>query len=89
MLKRNKLDLYQNPSEEIQLRKSKLQLKFSDTVGAEAVVFWPFSELLLWMNMNKVIYTEVIFWKFIWKFKCFCIQMKFTYSSVMCPYKLN
>ena len=39
MLKRNKLDLYQNPSEEIQLRKSKLQLKFSDTVGAEAVAF--------------------------------------------------
>ena len=48
MLKRNKLDLYQNPSEEIQLRKSKLQLKFSDTVGAEAVVFLPFSELLLY-----------------------------------------
>ena len=39
MLKRNKLDLYQNPSEEIQLQKSKLQLKFSNTVGAEAVVF--------------------------------------------------
>ena len=47
MLKRNKLDLYQNPSEEIQLRKSKLQLKCYDTVGAEAVVFRPFSELLL------------------------------------------
>ena len=53
--------MYRNPSEEIQLRKSKLQLKFSDTARAEAVVFRPFSELLLRMNMNKVIYTEFIF----------------------------
>lgn len=35
-------------------------------------------------------YTQKSFFeKFIWKLKCFCTQMKFAYSSVMCPFKLN
>ena len=74
-------------SGKIELWKSKLQLKFADTLigrytaGAEAmgeqildlVVFRPFSELLLWM---KIIIRDVTFEKFIWKPKCFCTPMK-------------
>ena len=62
------------------------------TAGAEAVVFWTFSERLLQMNteeQNKLYTQKLVFEKFIWKPKCFCIQMKFAYSSVMCPFKLN
>ena len=47
------------------------------TAGSGAVVFPPFSERLLFFE------------KFILKPKCFCTQMKFAYSSVMCPFKLN
>ena len=32
-------------------------------------------------------YTQKLFFeKFIWKPKCFCTQMKFTYFSFMCPF---
>ena len=46
-------------------------MKFTDTAGAEAVGFRPFSELLLWMNMNKIIHTEVFFWKIYLKTQMF------------------
>ena len=74
--------VYRNLSGEIQ--------EIRHTAGAEAVVFWPFSERLLWMNTEEKNNTDrSYFEKFIWKPKCFCTQMKFAYSSVMCPFKLN
>ena len=42
------------------------------------VVLRQFFELLLWMNINKIINREDIFWKMYWtEPKYFCTQMKF------------
>ena len=55
------------------------------TAGAEAVFFRPFSERLLWMNTEEQNNTHRSYF-----LKNFLkTQMKFAYSSVMCPFKLN
>ena len=60
------------------------------TASAEAVVFRPFSERLLWMNTEEQNNTHrSYFWKIYLKSNYFCTQMKFTFSSLMCPFKLN
>ena len=83
--------MYWNLPEKIQLWKSKMQLKFADTQLALKLLFLyrSLNDCYEWTLRNKIIHREVSFWKFIWKPRCFCTQMKFAYSSIMCPFKLT
>ena len=67
------LAFYRKLSGEIQLWKSKLQLKFADTQQALKLLFFDRSlkDCYKWTLRNKIIHTEVIFWKIYLKTQMF------------------